>query len=386
MKRWSCSIPGPSDVELALKRPSPILYHGTAPDEQARGLVFIVHGFGQDTNSEYDLHLREHVARTYRMAAVTVEYHCYRSRPPLGAQINVSPDALFKLEALARQSGIQESFSATRPEDLVEILGRRLLEPTEVPAELVPPNGDYQNFGVMQALDHLYVLRHLVEQDVAFDRRRIWLFGSSHGGYLAHLIHKFAPNSFSALIDNSGYTRANHTYLGLGPEVRIPVGQLTFACNVITRWTFSDVYSPTCFGIAQDLIRQTAFRPHQVESARVSGRGCRIRMVNLEQDPISPIGAKILQHQGYRKTGFDSELVRLGDPGALPEYVKSMTHGDVSLKRLLDHFAPTLLDHQSPNPLDGELGTELSFDCLEATYRIRHLPQSPGVELSILRS
>jgi hypothetical protein len=385
MKNWSDSIPGPTDVELGLARPSSILYHATAPDRPARGLVFILHGFGQDTNSEYDLKLREHVAGTSQMLALTVEYHCYRSRPSLGARIDLGPEAAFRLQALARQSGLPEPAPGSPLGPWIETLGRGLTQRAEVRAVLVPPNGDYQNFGVMQALDPLYVLAHLRKEQVSFDPRRLWLFGSSHGGYLAHLIHKFAPNTFSALIDNSGYTRANRTYLGQGVEFSFSLGQLILACSVLCRWTFSDVYSPSYFGIAQDLIRQTAFRPHLAEMARVSDKGCRIRMINSAEDSISPIGPKTRQDESYRALGFDSQLTPHGGEAGTPEYVKSQAHGDVSLKKLFDHFAPGLMDHPNPGPLDGERGTELSFDCLEATYRVKHTPEPPGVSVQVLR-
>jgi hypothetical protein len=340
--------------------------------------VFVIHGFGQDTASDYDVKLRRHIAESYGMVAVTVEYHCYRSRPEIGAQYLFTEEALMVLQGLAQRCGMREEVSLSNLSAVVEAVGSRLAKPWEIRVKLVPPNGDHQNFGVLQSLDHLYVLDHLVRNGPEFDRRRIWLFGSSHGGYLAHLLHKFAPNSFSAIIDNSGYTRANRNYLGAGSEYAVKAGNLTLGCSVASSWQFENVYGPNFFGIGQDLIRQVTYRPHIVESRRAALSACRIRMTNSRADRVSPFALKSKLNDLYREVGIDSILLPFGGDGASPDFAKSGSHADVSLKKLFDHLAPDLMKLPGgEGRLDRDLGTHLSFDCVESTYHVRHGGEHP---------
>ncbi|KAA6229919.1 DUF2920 family protein [Campylobacter sp. LR286c] len=43
--------------------------------------------------------------------------------------------------------------------------------------------------------------------------------GSSHGGYLSHLVAKLTPWNVQAVIDNSSYARVNFGIMGLGKEI-----------------------------------------------------------------------------------------------------------------------------------------------------------------------
>ena len=67
-----------------------------------------------------------------------------------------------------------------------------------------------------------------------FDTNNILCVGSSHGAYIAHLIHKFAPNTINGIIDNSGYTIPLAQYIGARPEFQQLVASVTLAvqsCN-----------------------------------------------------------------------------------------------------------------------------------------------------------
>ncbi|EPY8037510.1 DUF2920 family protein, partial [Campylobacter coli] len=68
----------------------------------------------------------------------------------------------------------------------------------------IPPNGDYQNYGIMAALDHINALKDLVKRFPEFaDLPKIY-GGGSYGGYLSLLIAKIAPWYVDGVIDNSG--------------------------------------------------------------------------------------------------------------------------------------------------------------------------------------
>ncbi|WP_141084007.1 DUF2920 family protein, partial [Campylobacter coli] len=63
----------------------------------------------------------------------------------------------------------------------------------ELSCDFIPPNGDYQNYGIMAAIDHINALKDLVKRFPEFaDLPKIY-GGGSYGGYLSLLIAKIAP-------------------------------------------------------------------------------------------------------------------------------------------------------------------------------------------------
>lgn len=68
---------------------------------------------------------------------------------------------------------------------------------------------EFNDCGIMQALDVLYSTLHvvysLVEKGHIFNVGKIILYGSSHGGYVSHLANIICPQLFSYMFDISGY-------------------------------------------------------------------------------------------------------------------------------------------------------------------------------------
>src|SRR5205085_1340970 len=79
-------IEPPLDFETGIARSHPLRYHLTWPEGRAEGLVFIIPGFGGDTDERYAKRLRHHIARTHGLAAASVRYHCIEARPAGGGQ------------------------------------------------------------------------------------------------------------------------------------------------------------------------------------------------------------------------------------------------------------------------------------------------------------
>ncbi|EGT3378230.1 DUF2920 family protein, partial [Campylobacter coli] len=84
--------------------------------------------------------------------------------------------------------------------------------------DFIPPNGDYQNFGIMAAIDHINALKDLVKRFPKLaDLPKIY-GGGSYGGYLSLLIAKIAPWYVDGVIDNSGSALPPLNYI-LGREM-----------------------------------------------------------------------------------------------------------------------------------------------------------------------
>lgn len=343
----------------------------------------MIHGFGADGNLGYDRKLRAHIADAHGFAVVSVEYHCFRSRPETGATYEFPDESALALQGLLCRLGIHEPVTGNNALRLIQDIGPKLRAPLRLKATLRPADGTVQNFGVIQALDHLHVLDHLKREGFPFDRSRVILFGSSHGGYLAHLLFKFAPNTFSAILDNSGYTQANRYFLGIGSEFTKTSGNLILDCNVAGAWTHANVFAKDYFGPAREQIRDAAQVPHLLAVAAASRKDCRIRCVNSVKDSVSPIGFKRAQTGLYRQLGFDASLLEFGGGGPDPDFVKSSQHADLSLRSLFDRFVPELSEARLGGPADSELGTTLEFPCAWLDYRVTHGGDPPSVRLEV---
>ena len=68
---------------------------------------------------------------------------------------------------------------------------------------------DFNEMGLWQAMDNLMALQVLLdivqENGISICRDRIYVFGQSHGAYLAYLCNFLAPNLFTGIIENSAY-------------------------------------------------------------------------------------------------------------------------------------------------------------------------------------
>lgn len=69
--------------------------------------------------------------------------------------------------------------------------------------------GNFNDMGLLQALDNItaviLVAEVLKDNNFEFNSDRIWIYGHSHGAYLAYLCNVLAPKLFSMIIDNSAW-------------------------------------------------------------------------------------------------------------------------------------------------------------------------------------
>lgn len=364
-KNWTKSIKGTDDIELGISRASDLIYHCTAPDSQkADGLVFVIPGFGEDARGEYQRNLRTYIAETYNLMAVTVEFHCYQSRLSTGAAFVLTTEEFSDLRKLCAAHGIIISY----PSELQGALAR-LPVYYEFDLRIAPSNGDYQNFGVMQALDHLAVLADILSgHGEQFDRENIVAFGASHGGYIAHMLSKFAPNTLRAVIDNSSYTDPKR---GLMRTVPISLGKVQLNCVLISKWDLNDEKSDNYFFRGRSVIRGTSLLPHIKEMRRLSKRPCQYRMIHSVRDELEPIEDKRAQAELLASAGFDVVLKEADENDIDGRMVKTLEHGmNSSLRAVFDYFYPTL--NPNPGKLDCELGTDAAYLGGDYIYSFSH--------------
>lgn len=382
-------VEGLSDFELGQRaRTRSVTYRGCIPSgcdasSPARGLAVYIPGFGEDHAPAYADKLMRGIAETYGYACLTVDCHALRARLDQGARMVLTETGEQTFRLLCQAYGLK--IGAGDVTSVLERLGGRVSSGTRLRITLVPPDGEYQNFGVLQALDHLAVLRDVVAEGLAFDANNIVLVGSSHGGYIAHLICKIAPNTINAVVDNSSYTRAPLNYLGLLPEFSYRLGNLCLDANVVSGWQFQDRRKPDFFGLGPQLLRETAFPPHLAVMQAAAERLPRYFGFNSVDDDVSPIREKRAQAKALAAIGCDVSLREVTRVDLDGRMFKTLDHGmNASMRALCDAVLPDLAAR--PTTLDVHRKTSLRYDAYEAVYQFEHGGDAPGLRATMSTS
>jgi hypothetical protein len=166
---------GIDDFELGIKRQTPLKYCLTLPDnEKIDGLVFFIPGFGQDSNDEYIIKFRTFVADNYSLGCLSVQYHAINARRNKNANIVLEYEDIEHLNEVLKYYGCSLNYKSIEEaifvlDQVIEKHGR------SYPAliltghlNFVNEQTEYQNFVVMQALDHICVLYDL-QKRINFD-------------------------------------------------------------------------------------------------------------------------------------------------------------------------------------------------------------------------
>ncbi len=372
-------IPGQPDFELGSDRNSPVSIIAEVPETgSADGLVFIIPGMGGEKDAHYSSIIRRYIADKYNLVAVSVDGHCNTCRPNRSTEfgkveVDINPGSL--IEALGHyvaQGGKLDAPVQTH-NDILSVLTQSHGASFSVNATLVPPDGQYQNFGVLSALDHLAALNFLIDQPLPFDEGNVICLGSSHGGYIAHLMHKFAPNTLNGIIDASAYTETQPIFIdGRWNELALTENNIVYKCSTVQRWQFSQHGEPTFFGADRSLIRDVAHVAHVEELVAKTQRPCQFRMIHSDDDRISPPHLKKRQAALLSACGFDVCLDVVGEADVDGKLIKSADHGmGIALNLLFDKYYPTLRRQSGKG--DRELETQLVFDGPKMSYSLRHV-------------
>lgn len=150
------------DVELNIKRKNKLEYEITYDDsKQMKAIVCIISGFGDDLNSDYKKHLAKTICANFDVFVLNVEYHCIGSRLNNGAKIIFDDIDKFILEHSCKGFGINWkgfSYDDLKYIDLqmIELKSTNKIHKQskiQLSATFDPAKGEYQNFGIMQAID-----------------------------------------------------------------------------------------------------------------------------------------------------------------------------------------------------------------------------------------
>ena len=361
------------DVELGIKRSSALSFYACYDDvKEAKALLVIISGFGEDSDSGYRTHLMRTMAENYDVACISVDYHCIGNRPQLGAKFGLDDIDREILRRELSSIGINlpidlKSIDCHEKVDLLlKFLSKEITIRKEsgiLPADfrlnasitMVPTKNEYQNFGVMQAIDVLNAVLYTKKyiNSAKFEHLPVIMVGSSHGGYLAHMCAKIAPWLVDAVIDNSSYAIFLWRLIGFGKEIDFTnyfcFGTDTLYQNLYlyffdkTHWTLNEK-SPYYFIDAREEIRNILNLDHlNVQSSYKKPIYVSYHCINDKE--TAPAKDKTELYEALKKLKFDATLHMVKDESEVDgKFIKSLTHGmGMSYKLLLQRELPGVM-------------------------------------------
>ena len=406
----SYKISSCDDIELGIKRSSPLSFYSCYDNaKDAKALLVIIPGLGEDSDLGYRANLMQTMAETYDVACISVDYHCIGNRPQLGAKFGLDD---IDREILTRELS---SIGINLPIDLksidchekVDLLLKFLSKEITIrkergilPADfrlnasitMVPTKNEYQNFGVMQAMDVLNAVLYTKKyiNNAKFEHLPVIMVGSSHGGYLAHMCAKIAPWLVDAVIDNSSYAIFLWRLIGFGKEINFTnyfcFGTDTLYQNLYiyffdkTYWTLNEK-SPYYFIDAREEIRNILNLDHlNVQSSYK--KPIYVSYHCIFDKEIAPAKDKIELYEALKKLKFNATLHMIKDESEVDgKFIKSLTHGmGMSYKLLLQKELPSMME-KILSQKNKKSSKSIEYKCGDMIYKFSEVLDQINLEI-----
>ena len=406
----SYEISSCDDIELGIKRSSPLSFYSCYDDaKDAKALLVIISGLGEDSDLGYRANLIRAMVETYDVACISVDYHCIGNRPQLGAKFGLDD---IDREILTRELS---SIGINLPIDLksidchekVDLLLKFLSKEITIrkerdilPADfrlnasitMVPTKNEYQNFGVMQAMDVLNAVLYTKKyiNNAKFEHLSVIMVGSSHGGYLAHMCAKIAPWLVDAVIDNSSYAIFLWRLIGFGKEINFTnyfcFGTDTLYQNLYiyffdkTYWTLNEK-SPYYFIDAREEIRNILNLDHlNVQSSYK--KPIYVSYHCIFDKEIAPAKDKIELYEALKKLKFNATLHMVKDESEVDgKFIKSLTHGmGMSYKLLLQKELPSMME-KILSQKNKKSSKSIEYKCGDTIYKFSEVLDQINLEI-----
>ena len=241
-------ISSTDDIELGIRRYSKLEFKVSFDDTKPMKALFVfINGIRSADYAGYEEHLAEFVVKEFEVAVLRVDYHCIGFRPQTGATFYMDKK---DKEIFARQVNIIEKVCRTSIGLPQNFLNDKIIDEEEsyknlnsldkiiqtlknqnraapnalapLSISLQPTKDEYNNFGIMQALDIINAIYFVRKNSAKFKLSKTpktLLFGTSHGGYLGFLCAKFAPWLIDAVVENSGYVVVPLRFYSVGKDI-----------------------------------------------------------------------------------------------------------------------------------------------------------------------
>ncbi|EAJ0036413.1 DUF2920 family protein [Campylobacter jejuni] len=352
------------DVELNIKRTSKLEYRISYDDEkEMKAIVFIIGGYGANANIHFLDSYRNYIAKKFDVATINVFYHCFCQRrsdvEKYSAFTIFTKDDVSNLSQVLLEIGVNINVNLENAQQCYELLNQNITTlksqgklaqnyQAKFTSTFVPPNGDYQNYGIMAAIDHINALKDLIKRFPQFSNLPKIYGGGSYGGYLSLLIAKIAPWYVDGVIDNSGSALPSPMFI-LERESgqydyfeEYPHNKIGFFIK--TYWN-ADVGSKYFFHTENYLIRIIPNLAHLTIQANVNKNIVLVSYHSLK-DPFNTAKDKQTLFLAYKELGYDATLHLIKDESEIDgRFIKDLNHGmRISDKALFRKELPLMLE------------------------------------------
>ncbi|MGM9072456.1 DUF2920 family protein [Campylobacter jejuni] len=353
------------DVELGIKRTSKLEYRISYDDEKdIKAIVFVIGGYGANANISFLDFDREYIAKKFDVVAVHVFYHCFchrRSNVKKYSAITMfTKEDMSNLSQALLEIGVNINVNLENAQQCYELLNQNITTlksqgklaqnyQAKFTSTFIPPNGDYQNYGIMAAIDHINALKDLVKRFPKFANLPKIYGGGSYGGYLSLLIAKIAPWYVDGVIDNSG------TVLPLleciigrklnKPEFIYNDPNTLIEMFIKTYWIREDENSSYFFANENYMTRSLLNSSHLTIQANINKNIIFISYHSLK-DEFNTAKDKQTLFLAYKELGYDATLHLIKDESEIDgRFIKDLNHGmRISDKALFRKELPLMLE------------------------------------------
>lgn len=374
------------DVETGIKRNTKLEYRMSYDDEkEMKAIVFVVGGFGVNSNISFLDFDREYLAKNFDVVVVDVFYHCFCARKSIDEAYNPvfmpNKEDLEELKKLAFDLNFECDLNEQNYMYNIDLLDKHVSSLKEqnkiedsfkftLKCDLIPPKGEYLNYGIMSAIDHINVLKDIMKKFPQFKTIPKIYGGGSYGGYMSLLLAKIAPWYVDGVVDNSGVCLPYLPHI-LG---RLMQGEFAFfgknydlICFVKKYWN-RDENSPFYFGDENYLIRTILNTNHLQIQASINVNTIFVSYHSM-QDDGAPAQNKIDLYKCYENLGFDASLRLIKDENDVDgRFVKSLEHGlRMTDRALFRKELPLMLEKMQGKKFDM-IENSITYPCKDKKF------------------
>jgi len=354
------------DIELGLPR-EPIRFRFALPATRQEniGVIFYIHGYGGAFDDDYTNSLLPFLATKYGCAAVAVEYFGAGAYGPC----NVEPadDFVAQVAAIYKAQVPPDLDVKLMPQWFAWVIkalaaaGNTALDPR---VNVVRKVGGYNSFGLLPAIDHLEVLLYL-RQHLSIDSRRLFVIGTSYGGYISLLLAKLAPHTFRMIVDNSGFTSAADDMNAVHGWIGAPLHGMMVRGRTPVHWD-EDPRSARHFSGSHAALRDLLREDHLTESA------LQVYSYHSCQDAMTPVDRKEAMIALWNKK-LAARLAVMGPNDVDGRVIKHLGHGmNASMRGLFERAYGDFVGSGQPIGIetDFDYRSQRVFACADKSYAI----------------
>lgn len=362
--------------------------------KEIEAIVCIIPGGAEDMNSY--IYIDDYLTRNYKVAVININYHCIGNRPHLRSSFYLDDIDKFILDislkainlkcinvyGINSYENLNNAFIRIDQEIQKLKLNQKLNQNYKLRTHVsfLPSKNEYQNFGIMQAMDILNAIFYIKENSpfkLMGGGIRTILFGNSYGGYLANLCAKIAPWSIDFILDNSSFVNLFGNIfrlIGFGKEIDFTRYHGTYDDTLFkniflylsdkTYWN-NNKFSKNYFSNARKIIREPLNKEHLIIQSLYPNP--KYIVYHSIFDERSPFKNKENFVHILKELNFKVEFFAISQVDN--KFIKNLNHGMGLSTKLF--FKKHLLQILKEPLQDKICKKEVSYKCDELVYTFK---------------